>query len=86
MVENDGDDEERADDQQDLNEVMLDEGEVAPKEFDYLLTMPLWSLSQEKIDELTAQMRKKKDEHDALAATPAHQLWENDLVDFLEAL
>lgn len=31
---------------------MLDDGEVAPSEYDYLLSMPLWSLSEEKIEEL----------------------------------
>jgi DNA topoisomerase-2 len=28
------------------------EGEISPKEYDYLLTMPLWSLSDEKVEEL----------------------------------
>ena len=32
------------------------EGEVAPREYDYLLSMPLWSLSTEKIEELTIAM------------------------------
>lgn len=64
----------------------VDNGEVAPKEYDYLLSMPLWSLSKEKIEELTAQMNKKKDEHDMLEGTHIHQLWNNDLEDFLTAL
>lgn len=33
-------------------EEVVPEGMVNPKEYDYLLTMPLWSLSDEKIEEL----------------------------------
>lgn len=53
---------------------MLD-GEVAPKEYDYLLSMPLWSLSEEKIEELAIAMNQKKDDHDNLEAMHFHQLW-----------
>ena len=35
----------------------VDNGEVAPKEYDYLLSMPLWSLSKEKIEEEFKQMK-----------------------------
>lgn len=28
------------------------DGEINPKEYDYLLSMPLWSLSEEKVQEL----------------------------------
>lgn len=45
------------------------EGLVHPKEYDYLLTMPLWSLSEEKVEELTKQMQNKKDDHDNLNGT-----------------
>lgn len=79
------DEEASADDQVDLNQMQVD-GEVAPKEYDYLLSMPLWSLSKEKIEELTAQMNKKKDEHDMLEGTHIHELWNRDLNDFLDAL
>ena len=44
-------------------------GGVSPKEFDYLLTMPLWSLSDEKINELMDQMNKKKSEYETLKGT-----------------
>lgn len=70
--------EEKDDDEVDLNqeqEEAVPEGEVHPKEYDYLLTMPLWSLSQEKVEELTIVMEAKKLEHDSLAATHFHQLW-----------
>ena len=61
-------------------------GEINPAEYDYLLTMPLWSLSEEKIEELNRQMNNKKDDHDNLEATHIHKLWERDLEDFLIAL
>ena len=34
------------------NEDGLAAGEVRPSEYDYLLTMPLWSLSEERVEEL----------------------------------
>jgi hypothetical protein len=48
--------------------------------------MPLWSLSDEKVEELTTQMNNKKHDHDTLAATHIHTLWDRDLDAFLEAL
>ena len=48
--------------------------------------MPLWSLSEEKVEELTRQMNSKKDDHDQLEATHINKLWDNDLSTFLEAL
>ena len=32
----------------------IDEGGVAPREYDYLLSMPLWSLSEEKVLDMEA--------------------------------
>lgn len=61
-------------------------GEVAPKEFDYLLTMPLWSLSEERIIDLNNQMKTKKNEYDRLEGTHIHAIWDKDLDQFLEAL
>lgn len=81
--------EEKDDDEVDLNQEQEEavlEGEVHPKEYDYLLTMPLWSLSQEKVEELTIAMEAKKLEHDNLAATHFHQLWKSDLDALLVAI
>jgi hypothetical protein len=61
-------------------------GDINPSEYDYLLTMPLWSLSEEKIEELNKQMNNKKDDHDNLEATHIFKLWERDLEEFLVAL
>lgn len=62
------------------------DGEVPAKEYDYLLTMPLWSLSEEKVAELNRQLDEKKDDHDELDATHIHTLWDRDLDALLEAL
>ena len=54
------------------DEEMEEEGQVPVKEYDYLLTMPLWSLSEEKIEELNKLMNEKKDEHHTLEKTHIH--------------
>jgi hypothetical protein len=41
--------------------------------------MPMWSLSEEKIEELNKQKAEKKDDHDNLEKTHIYTLWENDL-------
>lgn len=46
----------------------------------------MWSLTEEKIDELIKQMNAKKDEHDALEKKHHFKLWEEDLDAFLESL
>lgn len=64
----------------------MGDGEVPAKEYDYLLTMPLWSLSEEKVAELNRQLDEKKDDHDELEATHIHTLWDRDLDALLEVL
>ena len=48
--------------------------------------MPMWSLTEEKIDELIKQMNAKKEEHDALLKRHPFDLWNEDLDEFLVAL
>ena len=57
------------------DEEVVPEGQVSPKEFDYLLTMPLWNLSLEKVEELNSHMKKKKDEYEILKDTHIYNLW-----------
>ncbi|RWA14700.1 hypothetical protein EKO27_g468 [Xylaria grammica] len=52
--------------------------------YDYLLSMPIWSFTQERLDRLKEQIRKKKEEHDALQALSEKDLWCKDLEDFEE--
>ncbi|KAI1119440.1 DNA topoisomerase [Nemania sp. NC0429] len=52
--------------------------------YDYLLSMPIWSLTQERLDRLKEQIIKKKAEHDELEALSEKDLWCKDLEDFEE--
>lgn len=42
------------------------ENEIPVHHYDYLLSMPLWSLTEERVIDLENQMHRKKDEHDTL--------------------
>ncbi|KAI0457803.1 DNA topoisomerase [Xylaria acuta] len=52
--------------------------------YDYLLSMPIWSFTQERLDRLKDQIEKKKAEHDDLQALSEKDLWCKDLEDFEE--
>jgi len=55
-------------------------------DFDYLLGMPMWNLTQEKKDEICRKRDEKTKELKGLQATPKETLWENDLNEFLAKL
>jgi DNA topoisomerase-2 len=57
----------------------------AARGYDYLLSMPLWSLTAEKVEQLRNELRTKETELQALLATSPKQLWTTDLDAFLEA-
>ena len=59
---------------------------VPIKEYDYLLSMNLWSLTQEKIEELLKQKELKEKELATLEQTEVETLWNNDLDDLEEEL
>ena len=63
-----------------------EEGEVNPKEYEYLLGMPMWSVTEERVIQLERQMREKKHEYDVLKEKPIHALWTEDLDAFLVEL
>jgi DNA topoisomerase-2 len=48
-------------------------------EFDYLLNMPLSSLTSERIDELRKEASRKDDELQQIRSTTAEDLWHKDL-------
>jgi len=48
--------------------------------------MPLWSLTEERINDLENQMNKKKDEHDSLAKKHIYELWNTDISEMLAVL
>ena len=68
------------------NDSVVAPGEINPKEYDYLLSMPMWSLTEERVNQLLRQMHDKKDEHDALNAKTIYQLWSEDLDAFIVEL
>mmetsp|Transcript_25407 Transcript_25407/g.75631 ORF Transcript_25407/g.75631 Transcript_25407/m.75631 type:complete len:832 (-) Transcript_25407:16-2511(-) len=47
--------------------------------FDYLLGMPLWSLTTEKVEELKRQSKEKQEELMSLEGTTIQELWLRDL-------
>ncbi|KAL2754451.1 hypothetical protein ACRALDRAFT_2138956 [Sodiomyces alcalophilus JCM 7366] len=61
------------------DEDVLDGG---ASDYDYLLSMPIWSLTEERLERLSKMIEKKKAEHDALLALSEKDLWVQDLDDF----
>ncbi|KAL6079289.1 DNA topoisomerase 2 [Balamuthia mandrillaris] len=53
--------------------------------YDYLLSMKLWNLTMEKVEELIAQRDKKKEELEELKRTGVTTLWERDLQALMES-
>lgn len=54
--------------------------------FDYLLGMPLWSLSLEKVQELQNELEEKKAMVAAIRGTDTSEMWLADIDDFLGKL
>ncbi|KAK8118951.1 DNA topoisomerase II [Apiospora kogelbergensis] len=52
------------------------------RDYDYLLSMPIWSFTQERLDRLKEAIAKKKGEHDDLEALSERDLWCRDLDEF----
>ncbi|KAE8447791.1 DNA topoisomerase 2 [Mollisiaceae sp. DMI_Dod_QoI] len=65
------------------DDVAADE-ESGARDFDYLLGLPIWSLTQERVDKLKAQMVSKKEEHDQMEKLSEKDLWCKDLDDFVQ--
>ena len=64
----------------------MDGGEAKAEDFDYLLSMTMWSLTLEKKEDL---LRKKQEKHQELAKlreTSKEDLWGEDLKEFLKKL
>lgn len=60
--------------------------EILAKGYDYLLSMPLWNLTLEKVEQLYQQRDGKREELDVLRGKKPHNLWEEDLDALEEAL
>lgn len=71
----------------DINESEDEEesGSGGARDYDYLLSMPIWSLTAERLAKLEEAIAKKKAEHDELLALSEKDLWCRDLDAFEEA-
>ena len=45
------------------------------KDFDYLLSMPLWNLTMEKVNKLKSERDEKQRQVRELEATPPENIW-----------
>ncbi|PHH86261.1 hypothetical protein CDD83_10488 [Cordyceps sp. RAO-2017] len=59
-----------------------DPGDGGARDYDYLLAMPIWSLTVERLEKLKAAILRKKAEHDELLAKSEKDLWCADLDEF----
>ena len=49
------------------------------KEYDYLLRMPIYNLTKEKIDEFNELLTNKQSQFDTLSTQTPTQIWKHDL-------
>jgi len=59
---------------------------VPSKDYDYLLALPLWSLTYEKVEELLKKKKDKEMEIENLEGKTAMDLWTFDLNEFIRVL
>ncbi|XP_062384995.1 DNA topoisomerase 2-beta isoform X2 [Sardina pilchardus] len=64
----------------------VDSGSSSGPNFNYILNMPLWCLSKERVDELLKQRDTKKVELNELQRKSKEDLWKEDLAVFIEEL
>ncbi|KAL2278591.1 hypothetical protein FJTKL_14321 [Diaporthe vaccinii] len=62
----------------------LTSNEPGAGDYDYLLSMPIYSLTAERLERLRKQIAAKKKEHDDLEILDEKDLWSRDLDEFLE--
>lgn len=62
-----------------------DESNTDNHGYDYLLSLPIWSLTAEKVEKLVDERDKKREELDDLLSTTPKKLWLRDLDEFMEA-
>ncbi|KJZ79767.1 DNA topoisomerase 2 [Hirsutella minnesotensis 3608] len=60
-----------------------DANDAGSRDYDYLLGMPIWSLTLERLERLKTAIANKKAEHDDLLAKSEKDLWCADLDDFI---
>ncbi|CAG9330918.1 unnamed protein product [Blepharisma stoltei] len=61
------------------NDEVVESGTIKAKEYDYLLGMPLWSLTYEKVEQLKKEEQEKIHELETLKNTSIYDMWGKDL-------
>ncbi|KAL2127456.1 hypothetical protein VTI74DRAFT_10696 [Chaetomium olivicolor] len=61
-----------------------EEASAGARDYDYLLSMPIWSLTNERLEKLKNMIAAKKAEYDELNALDEKDLWVKDLDGFVE--
>ena len=56
------------------------------RSYDYLLGMPLWNMTQDKISALTSEHQQINRQLNTLARKTPQQIWNNDLDELLDAI
>lgn len=64
----------------------VDSGSSSGPNFNYILSMPLWCLTKEKVEELLKQRDMKRAELNELQRKNSEDLWREDLAIFIEEL
>ncbi|KAJ0003730.1 hypothetical protein NQD34_008828 [Periophthalmus magnuspinnatus] len=64
----------------------IDSGSSSGPNFNYILNMPLWCLTKEKVDELLKQRDQKRGKLHELQKKSPEDLWKEDLAVFVEEL
>ncbi|XP_041811415.1 DNA topoisomerase 2-beta isoform X1 [Chelmon rostratus] len=64
----------------------VDSGSSSGPNFNYILNMPLWCLTKEKVEELLKQRDQKRGELNDLQKKYPEDLWKEDLAVFIEEL
>ena len=66
------------------NDDAEENAKIGASGYDYLLGMPIWSLTQERVEKLMRQIGDKEHEIDALIKLSKEDLWRTDLDDFIK--
>ncbi|CAB4054388.1 TOP2 [Lepeophtheirus salmonis] len=62
--------------------INVEQSDDEKKDYDYLMSMAMWSLTKERKDELLRKAQEKQDELDAVKATLEKDMWKKDLKEF----
>ena len=66
------------------NEEAEENAKIGASGYDYLLGMPIWSLTQERVEKLMRQIGDKEHEIDTLIKLTKEDLWRADLDEFIK--